>query len=92
MDIQEAIKVLTNELENDESYRIAWESNIAMAFKDSWSSHMGVNSDCIPFSDLHSISNHAARYFISLLCMKKGNGDIDLPGMLALNLGLENSR
>lgn len=60
MELQEAIKVLSEALKNDEGYRQAWIANIAMPFQDNvardWR-HKGI----------HEISNNAAEEFINNL-------------------------
>lgn len=89
MDIQEAMKIVTSELRNDLDYRRSWEANIAMAFKDTWSWTLGVNSDCVSGEMIHDISNRAARHFLAILCTE---GETDLPGMLALATSIEEAQ
>lgn len=63
--LEDAIKVLTKHLKEDEGYRLGWQANIAMTFVD-----------MVSFSDIevdkqfiHRIANEAAINFIDILCM-----------------------
>ncbi len=58
--IKDAIDHLSKTIKEDESYRMVWKSNIAMAFQDTFNElhrHKGV----------HFISNEAAERFLNLL-------------------------
>lgn len=63
-EVRDAIKVVSKALLDDEGYRISWQANIAMAFKDqaewdrrSWDKE-----------ELDITANNAAEYFVALLC------------------------
>ena len=58
------IKDFFNLLKKDEGYRIGWQSNIAMAFKDvyDWSDNK---------QDIHTIANIASTAFLNTLLQKK---------------------
>jgi len=64
--VEKEMKVVCDAIKNDEGYRITWEANIAMAFKDEWSRYFKDqpthNEDYV-----HIISNNAAKNFIDLL-------------------------
>ena len=64
--LTEAMKVVCEVLKDDSSYYIAWQANIAMAFKDEFTS---INPDYKSTSDyeLHIIANEAAKNFLNLL-------------------------
>ena len=55
--LKEAVDVLVEALKTDEGYRIGWQANIAMAFKDNYN----VNRT------LHENANYCARKFIEQL-------------------------
>jgi hypothetical protein len=80
MEIQEAVAVLINELNNDPSYRESWKANIAMAFKDVASAKSTGNVN--DFETDHLIANAGAEYFLKLLCYT--HNEDDLPGGLSL--------
>jgi hypothetical protein len=65
--IGHAMKILINALKTDESYRIGWQANIAMVFKDEFTR---TNPDLKSTSDyeLHIIANQASNNFLNLLC------------------------
>lgn len=65
--IKHAVKIIVNALKTDESYRIGWQANIAMAFKDEFTK---TNPDLKSTSDyeLHIIANQASNNFLNLLC------------------------
>ena len=69
MKLQDAIQVLTTELENDSSYREAWQANIAMAYQDSarWYREK-TGKRRLNRIDEWQVSNNAANYFLNLLC------------------------
>lgn len=61
MNLEQAIKVLCQELVTDNDYWQTWVSNIAMAFQDEFYQsylHEGI----------HEISNNAAKRFLENLC------------------------
>lgn len=61
--LKKAVEVLRETLKTDEGYRIAWQANIAMAFKDAyWQSE--------DKEEIHEISNRAADNFLNLICKK----------------------
>lgn len=70
MNIQEAMKIVTREIANDPNYRITWQANIAMAFKDQWMKTMEINSDCVDYKTIHDIANKAANNFLDILCIE----------------------
>ena len=61
MNVKEAVKVLTEELVKDPSFRIGWQANIAVSFQDVFAELHKNNS-------VHKISNVAASRFLDLLC------------------------
>lgn len=63
--VPEAIEILRDAMK-DPSYRIGWEANIAMAFKDEYQRQGGNESASL----IHSIANKAANNFIDSLCFK----------------------
>ena len=65
--LSKAVKTLVEALKTDESYRIGWQANIAMAFKDEFTK---TNPDLKSTSDyeLHIIANQASNNFLNLLC------------------------
>jgi hypothetical protein len=69
--IEHAMKILINALKTDESYRIGWQANIAMAFKDEyyWNN---VNEhgyiDPTKTDAIDKIANQASNNFLNLLC------------------------
>ena len=68
--LKEAIDTLVEALQTDEGYRIGWQANIAMVFKDEFTR---INPDLKRTSDyeLHHIANQASNNFLNLLCTKK---------------------
>lgn len=79
MNIEEAIKVLTHELVNDEEYRRSWSANIAMSFYDVVKLN---NNYAIDREWLHKHANMGAELFLEILCRKETQED--LPGSFAL--------
>lgn len=65
--LKDAIQILIEALKTDEGYKIGWQSNIAMAFKDEF---YRINPELKDTSDyeLHLIANKAADNFLDLLC------------------------
>lgn len=72
MTTEEAVKHLTQKLKNDPSYRIGWQSNIAMAFYDrAYQYRKGKKIKYLSMVDIHKIANDAANSFLNLLCTDK---------------------
>lgn len=57
---EEAMKIVTDAIVNDESYRMSWQANIAMAYYDCHNHHDGSMST-------HFIANEAANNFLCTL-------------------------
>ena len=75
MTTEEAVKHLTQELKKDPSYRIGWQSNIAMAFYDkAFQYKKEKGKKYLSMVDIHIIGNDAANNFINLLCADKKEG------------------
>lgn len=68
--IQDAIRRLSHELKHDAGYFYAWQSNIAMAFKDEYDTHNRPGEAV----DLHQVANAAAKNFLNLL-IREPNAD-----------------
>jgi len=66
--IKEAIDTLSEALKTDEGYRIGWQANIAMTFKDEYSRN---SLKYKTRQDIHNIANTAADSFLNLLCAKE---------------------
>ena len=71
---KQAMDHLRNALK-DESYRLVWEANIAMAFKDQWAVTKQKEGEADPYY-IHRIANRAAAAFIDQLTAKD-MGDVD---------------
>lgn len=67
--IQDAMRRLEYELKHDPGYFYAWQSNIAMAFKDEYDSRMRADN----MVDVHAMANEAAKHFLDILIPKNGN-------------------
>ena len=70
--LEEAIKVLCEELEKDKaegSYYYAWQANIAMAFQDEFWRNIKSHEDLdlMDKETTHKIFNQAAKNFLDLL-------------------------
>lgn len=78
LNLQQATEIVCNELKNDSAYRLAWEANIAMAFKDQFA----VSGEAHDSQIVHKIANRAAAAFIDQL-VGKDVGDVD--GMAAIS-------
>lgn len=64
MKLKDAIKVVCDEIIEDDGYYASWVSNIAMAFKDELSrSGIPIDKEVI-----HNIANKAASEFLNTLC------------------------
>ena len=77
MKTQDAINHLIEELKKDKGYRISWEANIAMAFKDQFHFSGHKHDPKI----VHEVASKAAAAFIDQL-IGKDMGDTD--GMMAV--------
>lgn len=71
--LKEAVSVLVEALKTDLGYRIGWQANIAMAFKDEFHNYMSKNHPTFKEEvenevDIYEISNRAAFNFLNLLC------------------------
>ncbi len=65
----EPMNVIISELEKDKSegsYYYAWQSNIAMAFKDEFDRFRKINKN-VSSKDVHKIANDAAKNFLDQL-------------------------
>ncbi len=69
--LQDAVKVLTEALVKDPGYRMGWQANIAMAFKDEYERELVPEdadlTDNVRAS-IHKIANTAADNFLNVLC------------------------
>jgi hypothetical protein len=65
--LKDAIQVLVEALKTDEGYRISWQANIAMAFKDEYYRQSSQQSEH-QFEDVHELANTAADNFLKILC------------------------
>jgi hypothetical protein len=65
--VPDAIAIIVKHLQDDKSYYIAWQANIAMAFQD----EMHRKGYRLP--DLYEIANKAADNFLELLMAKNEN-------------------
>lgn len=66
--IKNALEVIAEALRTDEGYRIGWQANIAMAFKDEYARN---RLKYKTKQDIHNIANTAADNFLNLLCAQK---------------------
>lgn len=65
--LKEAVDVLVEALKTDEGYRIGWQANIAMAFKDEYYRENFQQSEQ-QFEYVNELANIAADNFLNLLC------------------------
>ena len=72
--LKEAVSVLVEALKTDESYRIGWQANIAMTFKDEFwrTCRTRQHLDLMDEESLHEIANKASNNFLNLLCRDGG--------------------
>jgi hypothetical protein len=63
--LKEAVEVLVNALKIDKGYRIGWQANIAMAFKNECYRY---EEGAFTEVDIHRIANEASNNFLNLLC------------------------
>ena len=64
--IKKAMGIISLELKNDPDYYIAWQANIAMAFKDEVNRLKPITNRW-DRQDVHEIANQAAKNFLNLL-------------------------
>lgn len=71
-----AIAILTSGFAIDEGYRYAWQANIAMAFVDNvhWYKQE-TGKKALNRTDIHTIANKAADYFLNQLCKPQSTPD-----------------
>lgn len=61
--------LLAEKIKADDELRIAWQANIAMAFKDAYENEAHeYPNDALSSAQVHKIANEAANNFLSLLC------------------------
>lgn len=74
VNLSDAISRVCQEIKNDKDYRISWEANIAMAFKDAFdfSGHKHDNEV------VHKVANKAAAAFLDQLI---GKDVVDIDGV-----------
>jgi hypothetical protein len=66
--VEHAMKILVNALKTDTGYRIGWQANIAMAFKDEyWKTNPDFKN--ISEYEMHNIANQASNNFLNMLCL-----------------------
>lgn len=65
---KEAVDHLVNQLKSDPGYRISWQANIAMSFKDEWYRSTQRGEDPNDHVVIHEVANKAADDFLNLLC------------------------
>ncbi len=73
-EISKAVKLLCKELKADPEYRMSWQANIAMAFKDEF--ERGVEFNTTPLTNvgrdaLHTVANKAADNFLNNLTRER---------------------
>lgn len=71
MKLKKAVKTLSKSLRKDKDLYYAYQSNIAMQFKDEYSKkRKRKNYDYLNNDDIHDIANDAAKNFLNLLIKK----------------------
>lgn len=65
--LEEAMKVVCQAIREDKAYRIGWQANIAMAFKDEYNLFEQRGGMIAPPGAIHSIANKAADRFLNIL-------------------------
>jgi len=65
--IKKEVDVLRKTLKEDEGYYIAWQANIAMAFKDQFERFSEEHGIISAVENIHEIANTAAKNFLNLL-------------------------
>ena len=78
INLGDAINRVCEEIKNDEGYRIAWEANIAMAFKDQFNFSGHKHDPKV----VHEVANKAAAAFLDQLIGKDMGDNVD--GMAAV--------
>lgn len=79
--VKQAVDRLKNAIISDEGYRLGWECNIAMAFKDAWTFNPYDPQEGVTADHIHLVANKAAAAFLDMLT---GVDVGDLDGMAAL--------
>jgi len=64
--LEKAVDTLTEALINDKDYYVAWQTNIAMEFKDEWQCKRS-KKKYLNAQDVHEIANEAAHNFLANL-------------------------
>jgi len=68
MNVQEAVATLAQAFKDDESYRIAWQANIAMAFVDDAQWFQDKHEKrYLSRADIKQVANNAADRFLAML-------------------------
>lgn len=68
MKLQNAVKTLAKELENNEDLFQGYQANIAIQFQDEFNRQMGQIGRNAVIDNLHNISNAAAKNFLNVFC------------------------
>jgi hypothetical protein len=67
MKLEDAIKTIQEHIKNDPHYRLSWEANIAMCYKDEVVNYRkGIRKKYLNNNDRHIIANNAAAKFLDL--------------------------
>lgn len=70
--LEKAVKILTKKLKKDDALFLAWQSSIAMSFKDVYTNALkDKDYSYMNRNDIHNIANTAAEDFLTLLIGKK---------------------
>lgn len=76
------LKAVTQQIKNDPELFYAWQSNIAMQFKDLVKYNSFIDGQPITALDpalVHNLANQAAINFLNLLCNNEPEKIVDLP-------------
>jgi len=65
--VKNEMDVIRKALREDAGYYIAWQANIAMAFKDEYDEFYKFGNGRVDKSEIHDIANNAAKNFLDLL-------------------------
>ena len=65
--VSSAMGVLIEALQSDPGYRLSWQANIAMAFKDEYACNNMPDAESKGSATIHEISNNAADNFLAML-------------------------
>lgn len=68
MELPNAIETLVNELNSDEAYRHAWESNINMCIVGAMKTHQAMAN--LEEHELYEVANIASQMFLRILCFR----------------------